>query len=842
MTTSATCPARPRPGGADARRAARSAARTGAGRRRRGRGRALQVPRRREPARALPVRHADGERLVTVRAAAGRAASLVDVPRRPPAAADSPSCSAPAPDVRRSAGGRGVGRAARSPSTRPSARSPCARSTPTVGRPPTPSTTRRASGTSSALAARYAHVARRARRTGGSSAARMVAGTTCSSWTPMPGQPVGRLDPADGDRRVGVDGPRRSPRCTACAPPAGHAAVRAARRRPRRRRGRRGARAARPDVGCAVRPARSATRRDAGPPAPPVLLHGDCHPKNAIVDGERLALIDLDQAGRRCRPPPTSAASSPGCASATSPAPATRLDGRAVADAFLAGYASARPLPADGVARAGTPPPRSSPSRPSGPSTGSVPTCSPAPRRARRRGRAPAEERLVRPRLLFHCQHSLGLGHLVRSLALAGGLAEHADVTLLNGGRLPAGTVVPAGVELVDLPSLGHDDAHRLVSHEAGRTVERGAGRAPARWCSTTFRPRSARRGRGRAVPVRPAQVRVRAAARCSTPPSTRRTAAARRVQRARHPRRPRRPGGRHDERARRARQPLPRRRARPQRPRVRPLRGVVPAGHAAGRPGAPHRLRRPAAADRPRRRQQSARVLVSAGGGMVGEALLAVAADAAPGLFARTGLTTTLVAGPFLPDAGRRRADAPGPVRTLDVVDRVDDLCGEIAPLRRRRSARPATTRRWTCCGPAARRSSCRSPAPGEDEQTRRADRMARLGLLRHRPSRRADRRPSRRRGGRPRSTLRRRRRASTSAAASARPRCSPARRRAGGGGAVSGWLTPVADALDAVDGRARSSSATTTPDGTTPRCGRCSTSSTPPASPSTWRRSHWP
>jgi aminoglycoside phosphotransferase (APT) family kinase protein len=37
-----------------------------------------------------------------------------------------------------------------------------------------------------------------------------------------------------------------------------------------------------------------------GPPADPrgpVVLHGDCHPKNALVDGDRLALVDLDQAG-----------------------------------------------------------------------------------------------------------------------------------------------------------------------------------------------------------------------------------------------------------------------------------------------------------------------------------------------------------------------------------------------------------------------------------------------------------------------------------------------------------------------------------------------------------------
>ena len=30
-----------------------------------------------------------------------------------------------------------------------------------------------------------------------------------------------------------------------------------------------------------------------------------------------------------------------------------------------------------------------------------------------------------KPTLLFYCQHSLGLGHLVRSIALADGLAEY---------------------------------------------------------------------------------------------------------------------------------------------------------------------------------------------------------------------------------------------------------------------------------------------------------------------------------------------------------------------------------------------------------------------------------
>jgi predicted glycosyltransferase len=77
-----------------------------------------------------------------------------------------------------------------------------------------------------------------------------------------------------------------------------------------------------------------------------------------------------------------------------------------------------------------------------------------------------------RPELLFYCQHSLGLGHLVRSLALAAGFSEFFDVIVLNGGRLPAGTRVPDGVQIVNLPPLGHDDTYELVSHDPALTVE----------------------------------------------------------------------------------------------------------------------------------------------------------------------------------------------------------------------------------------------------------------------------------------------------------------------------------------------------------------------------------
>jgi predicted glycosyltransferase len=75
--------------------------------------------------------------------------------------------------------------------------------------------------------------------------------------------------------------------------------------------------------------------------------------------------------------------------------------------------------------------------------------------------------------LLFYCQHSLGMGHLVRSLALAGALAGRFRVVLLNGGQLPRRLAVPAGVEVVNLPPLGLDSGGRLVSRDGRRTAER---------------------------------------------------------------------------------------------------------------------------------------------------------------------------------------------------------------------------------------------------------------------------------------------------------------------------------------------------------------------------------
>ena len=97
----------------------------------------------------------------------------------------------------------------------------------------------------------------------------------------------------------------------------------------------------------------------------------------------------------------------------------------------------------------------------------------------------------TRHAILFYCQHSLGMGHLVRSLALAETLAERFRVMFLNGGRLPKGVVIPDGVQVINLPPLGIDDANQLVSHDKRISVERALDRRKKmiRTCFENLRP-----------------------------------------------------------------------------------------------------------------------------------------------------------------------------------------------------------------------------------------------------------------------------------------------------------------------------------------------------------------
>lgn len=73
---------------------------------------------------------------------------------------------------------------------------------------------------------------------------------------------------------------------------------------------------------------------------------------------------------------------------------------------------------------------------------------------------------MTRPTILFYCQHSLGIGHLVRAYALAEGLAEQFDVHLLTGGDVPAVPRRPAGVRIVELPPLAMETDGTLTERD----------------------------------------------------------------------------------------------------------------------------------------------------------------------------------------------------------------------------------------------------------------------------------------------------------------------------------------------------------------------------------------
>ena len=62
----------------------------------------------------------------------------------------------------------------------------------------------------------------------------------------------------------------------------------------------------------------------------------------------------------------------------------------------------------------------------------------------------------MKKRVMFYCQHVLGMGHLVRSLEIVKALNEF-SVTFVNGGELLQGFQAPPSVEVVNLPAIKSD-------------------------------------------------------------------------------------------------------------------------------------------------------------------------------------------------------------------------------------------------------------------------------------------------------------------------------------------------------------------------------------------------
>jgi predicted glycosyltransferase len=338
----------------------------------------------------------------------------------------------------------------------------------------------------------------------------------------------------------------------------------------------------------------------------------------------------------------------------------------------------------------------------------------------------------ARELLLFYCQHSLGMGHLVRSLALADALAGRFRVVLLNGGKLPAGLAVPRGVEVINLPPLGLDAEGRLVSRDGRRTVER-AKELRRTLITETYRalrpgvvlvelfPFGRKKFAGELLPLLE-EARADAQGRPLVICSLRDILVGKRAEQQKHDARAAETANRffdavlvHSD---------------PAFARLEESLGsysqlAVPVHYtgfvlprresAAGGAGSGGR-----------------RILISAGGGLVGERLFRASAAAYTLIRETEDVTMKIVAGPFLPEGAWRRLRetarrSPG----LSVQRFVPDLCAEM-----RGSAASVSQ-----CGYNTALDILRAGVPalvvpfsegGEDEQTRRARRLEGLGALR--------------------------------------------------------------------------------------------------------------
>ncbi len=336
---------------------------------------------------------------------------------------------------------------------------------------------------------------------------------------------------------------------------------------------------------------------------------------------------------------------------------------------------------------------------------------------------------MTRPRLLFYCQHSVGLGHLVRSMNLADGLAQDFAVTFLNGGPWPANVPQPAGIEVVHLPALGLDADYALVSRDARFTVEEAVtarramildtlrGTAPDVVLVELF-PFGRKKFAGELMPL------LEEARETSPTPFVACSlrdilVGSRRDQQG------------HDDRASRlaneyfdavlvhadARFAGLEETFHPNIPLQTPVHytGFV---RAAAEPRGP--------------RLRERRVLVSAGGGMVGAPLFRAAVEAHPRLLVDHGLRTTIVTGPFLPEPvvaelSRRAQETSG----LEVVRYLPDLAGEMAASAVSVSQAGYNTT-MDILGSATAAVVVPFGEGREDEQAERARRLERLGALR--------------------------------------------------------------------------------------------------------------
>jgi len=346
---------------------------------------------------------------------------------------------------------------------------------------------------------------------------------------------------------------------------------------------------------------------------------------------------------------------------------------------------------------------------------------------------------MTRPTLLLYCQHSVGMGHLTRSFALAAGLTERFRVVFLNGGPMPADVTPPRDVEIVDLPPIGMLEGGRLTSGDPRFTLEEAQRVRREMILASWQRERPAvivvelfpfgrAKFAGEILPLLDA-ARAGGARRPVVACSVRDILVTGRARQTEHDDRASTLANAHFDAVLVHADPRFARLEESFKPNV-PLRTpvhytgfVAPADTPA--PGG-------RATRRARRVRRVRRVVVSAGGGLVGEPLLRAAIEAQPRLWASQRLGMLVVAGPLLPeDAWRCLQTAAAGRPGLALRRAVPNLCDVL-----RRSALSVSQCGYNTALDVAR-AGVRAlyvpyAAEHETEQTDRARRLARMSAAR--------------------------------------------------------------------------------------------------------------
>ena len=325
----------------------------------------------------------------------------------------------------------------------------------------------------------------------------------------------------------------------------------------------------------------------------------------------------------------------------------------------------------------------------------------------------------TRPALLFYCQHSVGLGHLARSYVLCAALRERFRVVLLCSGPPPDALRPPAGVQVVTLPPLGVGPDGAFASLDPAFTLDEAWAARRARMLATLravqpalliveLFPFGRARFRRELVPLLDAAAAIGAVRICSL----RDILVTRRADQRRHDERAAELANAHLDAVLVHSDPSFARLEETFAPRTRLRVPVHYTGFVVEQNGRP--------------RPRGAHVVVSAGGGRVGEPLLSTAARAQP----LTGMPMRLIGGPLLPAQAWRRIAAIAPPG-VELRRSVQDLGAELS------GARASVSQG----GYNTALEVVRSGIPAlivpyatgeEDEQTRRARRLEHRGAVR--------------------------------------------------------------------------------------------------------------